>query len=189
MKPLPWLTATILAAMLGLTGPLLNSDPQAGEPPAALQDADIPVVRVAEGERPDMEPMIDDLGFLTGAWRGGDGASAWEAVYSSAEGGQIVSASKELNGGRVVMIDFEHFYEREGRLRLTPFPFGKRSVEFTLTEFDGRSRKAVFENPEHDFPKRFVYQRTDDRHMRIELTGEMGGQPTTMTLEFERSAD
>ena len=173
MKHLTCLLATLLAATLGLT----------------TQDADLPVVRVADGERADMQPQVSDLGFLSGTWSGSDGTSDWEAVYSTPAGGQLVAASKEIKGGRVVMIDFEHFYERDGELRLTPFPFGNRSVEFTLTEFDLGRRMAVFENPEHDFPKRFEYQRTDDSHLRIELTGEMGGQSTTLTLEFERAGD
>lgn len=131
-------------------------------------------------------PTVAALGWLEGRWLGSDGQSRWESVYSSAEGGQILSASKELRGEQVVMIDFEHFYVREGAVRLTPFPFGRRSVEFTLTELDLDARRVVFENLEHDFPQRFEYHRSGEKALRITLTGEQGGQPLEVTLALER---
>ena len=129
---------------------------------------------------------VAHLGFLTGVWQGSDGASQWESWYSSPEGGQIVGASKELHDGHVVTIDFEHFYEREGTLRMTPFPFGKKSVEFTLATLDAAAKRVVFENPAHDVPSRFTYQRVDDQRLRIVLEGQPGVPPGTLTLEFTR---
>ncbi|GJM22091.1 MAG: hypothetical protein DHS20C15_20060 [Planctomycetota bacterium] len=135
----------------------------------------------------DERPSVSQLHWLQGHWIGSDGESRWESVYSGSTGGQIVSATKELRGERVVMIDFEHFYERDGELRLTPFPFGNRSVEFTLTELDRDGSRAVFENPEHDFPRRFEYQRSGAEELRIRLTGEQGGQALDIQLVLERA--
>jgi hypothetical protein len=174
MKTLPVLVTALLTAIVGLADP------------GPVQDADLPVVQPQADQRTGLEPHIEDLAFLSGTWAGGDGSTSWEAVYSSPDGGQVVAASKEIKDGRVIMIDFEHFYERDGKLRLTPYPFGNKSVEFTLSRLDPEQRMAIFENLEHDFPKRFTYQRTDDEHLRIELEGDMGGGPTTMVLEFER---
>lgn len=130
-----------------------------------------------------------ELAFLAGKWRGGDGQSEWESWYSSPEGGQVIGASKELRGGHAVSIDFENFYEREGALRMTPFPKGQRSEEFTLTSLSAPEKRAVFENPQHDFPSRFVYQRVDETHLRITLSGAPGGEPLEVTIDFERRAD
>jgi len=127
-----------------------------------------------------------DLDFLTGAWSGTDGNGSWETVYSSSKGGQIIGASKEFRGDRVAMIDFEHFYVRENKLRMTPFPFGKRSVEFTLTRFDATSRIAVFENPDHDFPKKFIYRAGGKDALTIELSGQMSDSAVELAIEFKR---
>ena len=167
-----WLVAAVTGVglvALAMGEPVVTQDAKAAKPAAAAA-----------------KPSVADLGFLSGVWQGSDGGSAWESWYSSPEGGQIVGASKELHDGRVVTSDFEHFYEREGQLRRTPFPFGKKSVEFTLAAHDAAARKAVFENPEHDFPSRFTYQRTDDTHLRIVLEGQPGVPPGTITLEFTR---
>lgn len=149
--------------------------------PVATQDA-----KAAKPADAAAKLSVADLGFLSGVWQGSDGGSRWESWYSSPEGGQLVGASKELHDGRVVTIDFEHFYEREGQLRMTPFPFGKKRVEFTLAAHDAAARKAVFENPEHDFPSRFTYQRVDEQRLRIVLEGQPGVPPGTITLEFTR---
>jgi hypothetical protein len=141
-----------------------------------------PILGGESGEKAE----ISDLAFLAGSWTGGDGTSEWESVYTGPEGGRIVGASKELRGGRTVMIDFEHFYEREGELRMTPYPFGNKSVEFTLTSFDRQARQAVFENPEHDFPKKFTYRAGGDDALTIELEGEMGGSDAKFAIEFKR---
>jgi hypothetical protein len=118
---------------------------------------------------------VSDLAFLSGTWTGGDGKSRWESWYSSPDGGQVLGASKELRDGRVIMIDFEQFQERDGVLRMTPYPFGKRSsLEFTLTEYSAERRRAVFENPANDFPSRFEYERSDDDSLRITLVGRTG---------------
>ena len=71
-------------------------------------------------------------------------------------------------------------------LRLTPFPFGKRSVEFTLTEFSGDTKTAVFSNPDHDFPKSFTYRWPSKDQLMIQLVGEMGGQDLTVALDLKR---
>jgi len=187
-KRVRWcLVATV--AGLGLTaiaaiapvGPA--QDAQAAQPAAAKPAAAKPADAAAA------KPSVADLAFLSGVWQGNDGGSAWESWYSSPEGGQIVGASKELHDGRVVTIDFEHFYEREGTLRMTPFPFGKKSVEFTLATLDAVAKRAVFENPAHDFPSRFTYQRVDDQRLRIVLEGQPGVPPGPLTLEFTRRAN
>ena len=86
-------------------------------------------------------------------------------------------------------IDFEHFYEREGTLRMTPFPSGKKSVEFTLATLDVPAKRVVFENLAHDFPSRFIYQRVDEQRLRIVIEGQPGVPPGPLTLEFTRRAN
>jgi len=144
--------------------------------PAVAEGTDDSVAKITPAE----------LSFLTGNWSGTDGSSVWETMYTSAEGDQIVGASKEFRGERVAMIDFEHFYVREGALRMTPYPFGKRGVEFTLTGFDAATRTAVFENPEHDFPKKFTYRAVGDDRLTVELVGQMGDSPVEIVVEFKR---
>jgi hypothetical protein len=164
------LTSAALAAAIGL-GTLAGGALRAEEPPAA---------------KPELRKGIAALGWLAGSWRGTDGRSVWETCYSTPEGGQIVSASKEMRGGRAVMFDFERFRTTSDAVVLTPYPFGKKSVDFTLTGHDPAVKKAVFVNEEHDFPKRFTYAIDAEGRLTIRLEGEQRGKPVKLELKLEK---
>lgn len=127
------------------------------------------------------------LDWLSGSWTGSDGeGGAWETCYTSTDGASILSSSKEMRQGRTVMFDFEVWSEKDGKVVMTPYPHGKRSVDFTAKDFDPAKRRILLENAGHDFPRTFTYEVGEDGKLRITLAGEQGGSPLTMTLEFER---
>ena len=135
---------------------------------------------------PVVKKGIAALDWLAGAWKGSAGTSVWETNYSTPAGGMVVSSSKEIRDGKAVMFDYEVFVEREGKIVLTPFPFGKRSKDFPAKDFDPAKKKIVLENAAHDFPRRFTYELTKSGALHITLEGEQGGQPMKMKLEFKR---
>jgi hypothetical protein len=124
-----------------------------------------------EGTRPASPPSIRDLAWLEGTWQGKIGERNFEARYSGADGGQVLSASKYTKEGVAAGFEFERFEEVDGTLVLTPFPEGKSSVTFKLAELDPKSRRAVFENLAHDFPTRLSYQRVADNKLTILVSG------------------
>src|SRR5688572_18266845 len=99
----------------------------------------LPVLALVAGRASakDPEPAkgIAALDWLEGAWRTEGGDSTWETTYTSAEGGEILSATKEIAQGKVVTYDFERFFEKDGKVVMTPFPGGKRSLEFPLEKY------------------------------------------------------
>lgn len=131
---------------------------------------------------------IAALGWLEGHWTGTTSEGvAVEACYSSSNGNMIVAATKEIGAdGNVTMFDFEFLIERGDTLFMQPFPFGKRSVAFPLVELDVTARRAVFENPDHDFPKRFDYFSPSDDTLVITLVGEMNGSRERARYELSR---
>jgi hypothetical protein len=120
---------------------------------------------------PASPPTIGDLAWLEGVWRGKIGGREFEARYSGADGGQVLSASKYTKEGKPAGFEFERFEELEGTLVVTPFPEGKSSVTFKLSEFEPKLRRAVFENLAHDFPTRLSYQRVADNKLTILVSG------------------
>jgi Domain of unknown function (DUF6265) len=123
-------------------------------------------------------PDISALSWLEGLWQGEIGGRQFEARYSSADGGQILSASKYTENGKPAGFEFERFEQRGDTLLLTPFPEGKSSVSFPLAEYDAKGRRAVFENLAHDFPTRISYQRVarDRLTILVSGTGEDGSE-------------
>lgn len=116
---------------------------------------------------------IDDLDWLAGHWRGTvSEGTALESHYTTPEGGLVVGSSKEFKDGRCVSFDVEVFGEKDGQLLLMPHPNGQRSKHaFPLAALDKAARKATFVNRQHDWPQVFVYQRIDDDHLLIVLSG------------------
>jgi len=136
---------------------------------------------------PASPPSIRDLAWLEGTWQGKVGERDFEARYSGADGGQVLSASKYTKNGAAAGFEFERFEELDGMLVLTPFPEGKSSVTFKLAELDSKSRRAVFENLAHDFPTRLSYQRVADNKLTILVSGPgEDGQEQVLSYSLAR---
>jgi hypothetical protein len=56
-------------------------------------------------------------------------------------------------------------------------------VTFRLAELDSRTRRAAFENPDHDFPTRISYQRVADDRLTILVSGP-GEDGTEQVLTY-----
>jgi hypothetical protein len=99
---------------------------------------------------------LDDLAFLSGCWvgplsRGG----VIEEFYSAPTDNQIVGTTRYIRDGQTVMFEFSSITHDSTGIVLWPYPRGHKSDGFRLTAIDGHG--AVFEAPEHDFPKRISY--------------------------------
>ncbi|MEQ1708724.1 MAG: DUF6265 family protein [Terricaulis sp.] len=71
-----------------------------------------------------------------------------------------------------------------GGISYYSMPNGAPVTEFTMTS--NENRRAVFENPAHDFPQRVIYWRDGGRlHARIE--GEISGRLESQDWTFRRS--
>jgi len=138
-----------------------------------LQSPSLPLAKLGAGSTlPPYHPTMSDLAWLEGVWRGRVGTRDFEARYTSPEGGLILSMSKYTSKGRAVEFEFEQFDERDGTLVLTPYPQGNKSpVRFRVTDFDSSTRRAVFENPAHDFPTKISYQRVAEDSLTILVSG------------------
>jgi len=139
------------------------------------------------GRGPSAPPSISDLSWLEGTWHGRIGGREFEAHYSGVDGGQVLSASKYTEEGKPAGFEFERFEQRGDTLMLTPFPEGKSTVAFPLSDYDAKNRRAVFENLAHDFPTRISYQRLAKDRLTILVSGPgEDGQEQVLTYALRR---
>lgn len=122
---------------------------------------------------PSHTPTVADLAWLAGHWRGTlKNGATFEAHYTDASGGTIVSVSKEHRDGRTLTFELELFFEQDGRVVYLPHPNGQRSEHsFPLVAFDATAPRAEFENTAHDFPQRFRFHRESPDVLAITLSG------------------
>jgi hypothetical protein len=98
---------------------------------------------------------------MEGCWRGPLGDAEGDFVeerYGPPAGDLVLGTVAYVRAGRATQHEFiEIRADGDGGVTLLPYPGGRRSEHaFHLTSGDGTH--AVFEAPEHDYPKRIVYR-------------------------------
>ncbi|HWB19016.1 MAG TPA: DUF6265 family protein, partial [Phycisphaerales bacterium] len=116
----------------------------------------------------DMNKEVYGVDWLTGSWSGGSAETQTEEHWTSAKGGTMVGMGRTVSGGKTVFFEYLRIEERGGDLYYIASPKGAADeTEFKLVE--STPNKAVFENKQHGFPQRIIYERHgDDLHARIE---------------------
>jgi Domain of unknown function (DUF6265) len=136
----------------------------------------VPAVRLDPIEaRPPAEGPLRSVAFLAGCWRGtsADGRTVTEERWSCPGGGLMLGTGRTLRDGELVGFEFSLLRADEGRIVLLPYPAGVASEHaFRLTEAE--PGRALFEAPEHDFPKRIAYVRRGSR-LDVRIDGGVGG--------------
>ena len=116
---------------------------------------------------PPAKPVPGDLkalAWLVGRFTGTQGKAEIEEHWGPAGGGAMLGTARTVAGGKMVGFEFLRIVAREGSLVYVAQPGGGPAVEFVLTELS--PTRALFENPQHDYPKRILY---------VHLASEQGG--------------
>lgn len=127
---------------------------------------------------------LEQLAWLSGAWESSGGRTifreSWTRVSDQTwEGfGQVLNADERRvrseESLRLVWMAGGLFY-------VAKVAHNELPIAFAATECaDGY---VVFENPDHDFPKRIAYRRTDADHVTVDVDDGAG---EGFTLEFAR---
>ena len=149
-------------------------------PALALAEANGPSAAPATAATP--TPVAADtlagLAFMAGCWRSGEGERYFEEIYTRPTANLMLGLSIAVRDGRAVGHELTRVAAEDGKVVMTPYPEGERSPHgFVLTSL--REDEAIFEAPEHDYPKRIHYRRNADgsRWARIDGgPGDAGGQ-------------
>lgn len=135
------------------------------------------------GEAWAQERYLSDLAFMSGCWRGklsGRNGTV-EERYNPAAGDLMLGTSQTIVDGRTSFFEFIKIEQTEGGIVMTPAPKGKLSVPFKMVSLAGK--KAVFENLEHDFPKRILYQLRDNGSLVARIEGDKPEQSEEFVME------
>lgn len=155
-------------------------DPPAGQDSVAIyrQAQDIPLPAPAKA-------TIGDLAWLSGAWVGTRSTgSSVEERWSPPLGGAMLAVSRTVNtSGKMVAFEYLRIVERDGGLVYVAQPGGAKATEFVLTELSGK--RAVFDNPRHDYPKRILYELSAEGGLSATIGYEKGGTPRRFEFTAE----
>ena len=103
------------------------------------------------------KPTVADLFWLSGCWQGRQGTAVVEEMWSKPAGSTMLGLGRTVRSNRTVSFEFMQFREQDGTLAFLPQPQGGAQVRFPLKE--STSSRFIFENLNHDFPQRVIYER------------------------------
>ena len=93
-------------------------------------------------------------------------------------GGSMLGMSRTVAGDRTVEFEFLRIEQRGETIYYVASPKGRcPGTDFKLTRV--AVQEAVFENPEHDFPKRIVYRKNSDGSMTASVDAGAGTKAQT----------
>lgn len=107
-------------------------------------------------------PTMSDLSWIAGDWQTAPGGRRQiEEHWTAIAGGSMMGVSRTVAGDKTVEFEYLRIEQREDGIYYVAHPKARcPGTDFKLTR--ASATQAVFENPQHDFPKRIIYRKTDD---------------------------
>jgi hypothetical protein len=139
----------------------------------------------------DTKHKIEELSWLTGGWQTADAAERWTDEYWTAPaGGAMLGMSRTVKDGALAEFEYLRIVQRGDELLYIAHPGGRApGTEFkmtSLTEGAAGYHRVVFENPDHDFPKRILYVRRADG--TLVATVDAGQDTKAVIYEYRNMA-
>lgn len=117
---------------------------------------------------------VAGLSWLSGCWEGRQGEATIEEVWSKPGGRSMIGFGRTVKENRTTSFEFMQFREQAGTLVFMPQPQGGPAVSFPLKDsFGGR---FTFENKEHDFPQRVIYEQKGPGLLLAAIEGTYKGK-------------
>lgn len=129
-------------------------------------------------------PTLADLGWMVGSWQSAPGAQRQvEEHWTRAAGGTMMGVGRTVAGERTVEFEFLRIEQRADGIFYVAHPKARcPGTDFKLTRVSGT--EAVFENPQHDFPKRVIYRMGEGDSLTATI--DAGEGTKAITFSFQR---
>jgi hypothetical protein len=118
---------------------------------------------------------LRDLAAFAGCWRSAEqsapaAASYTEEIWSAPTVNLMLGLTLFVRDGRAVQYELTRVELQGDAVVMTPYPNGTASEHgFVLTS--SSANEAVFEAPEHDYPKRILYRTDPDGSRTARIDG------------------
>jgi hypothetical protein len=116
-------------------------------------------------------PSVASLAWMAGHWSSESNGVVAEEIWSLPAGGMLIGMHRDVKGTRASFEFMRIVSDAEGIVYLAQ-PSGRPATAFRLVEQD--AQRAVFANPQHDFPQRITYWR-DGTSLCAKVEGPMNG--------------
>src|SRR5262249_21322752 len=128
---------------------------------------------------------LEDFAWLAGCWESKRAGRVGEERWTTPKGGMMLGTGQTMKDGKTTEFEVMRIHEEKDGIFFTAKPSGQPEDSFKLISF--KDGKAVFENPQHDFPQRVIYGRGPDGSLLARIEGEMNGQKRGIDFPFTRA--
>jgi len=129
-------------------------------------------------------PTLADIAWISGAWQSGPGGRRQiEEHWTTVAGQSMLGMSRTVAGDKTVEFEYLRIEQRADGIYYVAHPKARcPGTDFKLTR--ASATEAVFENPQHDFPKRIIYRKTGDDGLTATIDGGEGTK--AMSYPYKR---
>jgi Domain of unknown function (DUF6265) len=123
---------------------------------------------------------IADLAWMAGSWQTDkSGRMVSDEHWAQPAGGIMIGMSRTIAGDKLASFESLRIEQRGEEIFYVASVKGRcPATDFKLTKLTGQ--EVVFENPEHDFPKRIIYRKKSATEMIASIDAGEG----TKSLEY-----
>ncbi|WP_435003586.1 DUF6265 family protein [Xanthomonas arboricola] len=128
---------------------------------------------------------ISQLAWLGGCWKSDTAEPGSGEHWLPLAGGTLLGVSRTVKQGKTVEFEFMQIRAAEsGQLAFIAMPSGRKTVVFPLLRLG--ETEVVFENPQHDFPQRVIYQLEGETKLRARIEGMRKGALRVIEFPMNR---
>ena len=113
-----------------------------------------------EGQSPKHEYTLEELAWMAGCWGSGDDEGSADECWLEPRGNTMIGFHLDVGSGGREFYEYLRIVAGEDGIAYMASPLGREPTPFKLISIDGE--RAVFENPDHDWPQRLTYWREGD---------------------------
>jgi len=117
---------------------------------------------------------LASLSFMAGDWTGEQDGLAMEESWLPPKGGSMLAVHRDVSGDKTASFEFLRIEASADGVTYWASPGGKPPTPFRLVEIS--ATRAVFENPDHAYPRRILYWLAGDGTLHAKTEGTLGGQ-------------
>jgi hypothetical protein len=125
---------------------------------------------------------MNGLSFMTGSWAMEHNGKRVEEHWTAPRGGMMLAMAVTLSEGKTVFFEFLRVEETHDGIFYQAQPRGQPATPFKLVTL--AKEKAVFENPQHDFPTRVTYWR-EGENLCAKIEGKRNGREASEQWTFK----
>ena len=124
-------------------------------------------------------PTLADISWIAGDWQTEPGGRRQiEEHWTAVAGASMLGMGRTVAGDKTVEFEYLRIEQRADGIYYVAHPKARcPGTDFKLTR--ASATEAIFENPQHDFPKRIIYRKTDNG-----LTASIDGGEGTKAISF-----